>query len=124
MERKIQVEEKKNSSNIGLLGLRLKHYSKLCCFVRFYYLKQEQPSLAMLSTGTTVHSTNSKTSCFSSNSFDSSRLEVAVVVVVEAVPVVVLGVDKLENQDMTSSVVLPMHCLKLEAATDHSCGYK
>jgi hypothetical protein len=81
-----------------------------------FYLKQEQPSLAMLSTGTTVHSTRSITSCFRTNVRDSSTFVVAIVVVV----VVDDDVGKLENQAITNSVVLPIHCLKLDAETDHS----
>ena len=67
----------------------------------------------MLSTGTTLHSTRSRTSCLRRSSFEAARLTIDD-------DDDDVDDDKLENQVMTSSVVLPMHCLKLEADTDHS----
>ena len=80
----------------------------------------------MLSTGTTVHSTRSMRSCLRTSLRDSSTfvLDVVVVVVVVVVDDVVVDVGELENQAITSSVVLPIHCLKLDAETDHSWKMK
>jgi hypothetical protein len=62
--------------------------------------------------------TKSRTSCFRSKTFDSSRF--AIVDAGADADVADVDDDKLENQVMNSSVVLPIHCLKLEADTDHS----
>ena len=81
-----------------LVGCEILHMELMQPHLSLNHLRQEQPSLAMLSTGTTVHSMRTRSTCFR----DSVRLFWYSPAAMSIL-----------SQVITSSVVRPMQCLKL-----------